>query len=183
MKIVWLLVAVVLMFAIAGCIPSQTSVIENQPVQESNNQVKQGSSQESFTDQGKAPTQRSLSLPTVGSVVITNTTATPITSETSISVFTPTPVLLELADKAKRDLAKRLGVDANQIELAKIVPAKWPYDSIGCPLSEEGNINTNAPGYQIFLKANDQVYTFHTDGKDWIGLCTIKPSDEIRTLP
>ena len=63
----------------------------------------------------------------------------------------------------------------------KVVPAKWPYDSLGCPLSKTENANT--PGYQILLITNDEVYAYHTDGKVLIGLCSVKPPNEIRTLP
>ena len=182
MKIRWVLFEIALVF-IVGCRSTQTSVDKTQPVLERNNQAGQSSSQENFTNQEEAPTQPPLSLPTIGSVVITNTTATPIPPGDSVSALTPAPVLLELADRAKRDLAKRLGVDANQIELAKIVPAKWPYDSIGCPLPNGESINASTLGYQILLEANGQIYIYHTDGSDQIGLCSVKPPNEIRTLP
>ena len=184
MKSLWILPLVLLALTLVGCNASQASAgrSESQPVkdtrpQENPPQEPSLDSPESDTDLPQVP------VPTVGSVLITNTTATPISPETSASALTPTPALQKLAEQAMEDLANQLSIDVDQIELTKIVPAKWPYDNIGCPLPEAGSIDTSTPGYQILLKADDQIYTYHTDGKDWIGLCSIKPSDEIRTLP
>jgi len=88
-----------------------------------------------------------------------------------------------LAQQARQDLANRLKLEVDQVDFLKIVPAKWPYDNLGCPLPEGKHIDENNPGYQILLKANGQMHTYHTDGKDWIVLCNIKPPNEIRTLP
>ena len=88
-----------------------------------------------------------------------------------------------LVAQAKADLADRLKVSTDQIELLKVVQAKWPYDSIGCLLPNGVNIDTSTPGYQILLNANDEQYMYHTDGKDWVVPCTVKPPNEIRTLP
>ncbi len=122
-----------------------------------------------------------LPAPTIGSVVITNTTATPISSADSASALTPDPAFTGLIEQAKEDLAKRLSIDVSKIDLLKVVPATWPYDSLGCPLANTKDAST--PGYQILLMANNEVFAYHIDGKDLIGLCSVKPSNEIRTLP
>jgi hypothetical protein len=88
-----------------------------------------------------------------------------------------------LVMQAKEDLADRLKVRIDQIDLLKVVQAKWPYDSIGCPLPNGVTIDTSTPGYQILLNANDEQYLYHTDGKDWVVPCVVKPPNEIRTLP
>jgi len=122
-----------------------------------------------------------LPAPTIGSVVITNTTATPMSSAASASALTPDPAFAGLIEQAKEDLAKRLSIDVSKIDLLKVVPATWPYDSLGCPPANTENANT--PGYQILLIANNEVFAYHIDGKDLIGLCSVKPPNEIRTLP
>lgn len=124
-----------------------------------------------------------LPAPTVGSVVITNTTAIPVSPESSVLALPPVPALQGLAEKARSGLANRLKISVDRIDLLKIVPAKWPYDSAGCPLPSGENIDTSTPGYQILLSANGEQYMYHTDGNDWIDLCNVKPPDEIRTLP
>jgi hypothetical protein len=67
--------------------------------------------------------------------------------------------------------------------LIQVVPAKWPYDNLGCPPHEGKQVDENNPGYQILLTANRQTYTYQTDGKDWIVLCNLRLPNEIRTLP
>ncbi len=88
-----------------------------------------------------------------------------------------------LVAQAKADLADRLKVSIDQIDLFKIVQAKWPYDGIGCPLPNGVSVDTSTQGYQILLRANDEQYMYHTDGKDWVVPCIVKPPHEIRILP
>jgi hypothetical protein len=109
--------------------------------------------------------------------------ATPLSSEISASALAPTPALQELAEEAREDLANRLNISIDQIDFLKVVPAKWPYDNVGCPLPNGESIDTSTPGYQVLLKARGQQYMYHTNGKNWIDLCNIKPPNEIRTLP
>lgn len=124
-----------------------------------------------------------LPAPTVGSVVITNTTATPITSTSPEYSLPLDPTLESLAQQARQDLAKQLKIEIDQVDFLKVVPAKWPHDTLGCPLPEGKHIDENNPGYQVLLNVNGQMHTYHTDGKDWIVLCNVKPPNEIRTLP
>ena len=104
------------------------------------------------------------------------------TSETPASM-TIDPVLQSLVDEARRDLADRLKVDIDRIEEYKIVPAKWPYEAVGCPPNEAGNVDQNSPGYQILLIHENQLYYYHTDGASWLVFCNALPTNEIRTLP
>ena len=183
-KSLWILMLVLFALVLTGCNTSRTLAMksESQPVEEIQLQENPTPGSSSDSPNGD-PDSPQLPVPTVGVVVITNTTATPIPTKASASALTPSPTLQKLAEQAKENLANQLGIDINQIELAKIVPAKWPYDNLGCPLPEAGSIDASTPGYQILLKTDDQVYTYHTDGQGWIGLCNIKPPDEIRTLP
>jgi hypothetical protein len=184
MKFHQILLLIFLALVLVGCRASQASDRQSRPRLEEDAQPQQNPSQEQSPDSLESEYDLPhLPVPTVGSVVITNTTATPISPETSASGPPPTPALQKLAEQAREDLANRLNINIVKIELAKIVPAKWPYDSLGCPLPESGSVDTSTPGYQILLKADDQVYTYHTDGEGWIGLCNVKPPNEIRTLP
>ena len=184
MKYYWILPLMTLAFALVSCSVSPASAEQSRPQPTEDTQPQESPSKEASLDSIESDSDLpQLPVPTRGSVVITNTTVTPISPETSASALTPTPALHKLAEQAKEDLANQLAIDVDQIKLAKIVPAKWPYDSIGCPLPEAGSIDASTPGYQILLKANDQVYTYHTDGKSLIGQCNVKPPDEIRTLP
>lgn len=171
MKTLWVSLAILLALSLFGCGSSQAlfGLSQSLPADDIHPQA--------------SPSLPQIPVPTVGSVVITNTTATPISSASSASALTPDLNLQGLAQQARQDLANQLNMAIDKIEFLKVVPAKWPYDNVGCPLSDEERIDTSITGYQILLSANNQVYIYHTDGKDWIGLCTIKPPDEIRTLP
>jgi hypothetical protein len=184
MKLYWILPLMILALTLVSCNASPVSAEQPQSQPTADTRPRKGPIQEpAINSPGSDSNLPQLPAPTVGSVVITNTTATPVSPGTSASALTPTPALQELAEKAKTDLADRLKVSVDQIDLLKIVPAKWPYDSVGCPLPDGVSIDTSTPGYQILLNANDEQYMYHTDGKSWIGLCNVKPPNEIRTLP
>ena len=180
MSIRWILLLSLVSLTLAGCGSSPQAVAKRSP----DLTLLDTPSQEPTPASSKSdPSLSQLPAPTVGSVVITNTTATPKSPANSASALTPGPILQNLAQRARQDLAGRLNVALDQVSLLKVVPAQWPYDNLGCPLPDTESIDTSNPGYQILLNANDEVYMYHTDGKDWIGLCTVKPPNEIRTLP
>jgi hypothetical protein len=184
LKLYWIFLLMILALTLASCNALPVSVKQPQSQPTADTLPQKSPIQEPTVDLPKGDSNLpQLSAPTVGSVVITNMTETPVSPETSASALTPTPALQELAEKAMADLANRLKVSVNRIELLKIVPAKWPYDSIGCPLPTGESLDTSTPGYQILLSANGEQYMYHTDGKSWIGLCNVKPPNEIRTLP
>jgi hypothetical protein len=168
-----------LLLALSGCAPSPTGGQDGNLAQS----APLASPSPETDSRNIDPALPTLPPPAIGSVVITNTTATPVSSSASASALTPDSALQGLTQQAKEDLAKRLNIDINQIDLLKIVPDKWPYDSPGCPSAGTENTGANKTGYQILLTADGHTYMYHTDGKDSIGLCVIKPPDEIRTLP
>lgn len=178
-RTLWIAFIPVIGMALAGCGASQASVRqaeESQPQKIPPQEATPGSS-ESNSPLPQFP------VPTIGSVVITNTTATPVSLYSPQDSLPDNPTFQSLAQQARQDLANRLGVELDQVDYLKIVPAKWPYDMLGCPLLEGKKLDENNPGYQILLTANGQTYTYHTDGIDWIVPCNVKPANEIRTLP
>jgi hypothetical protein len=178
-RTLWIACIALIGLVLAGCSASQASIRQAQE-----NRPQKLPPQEPTPDasESNSPLPQ-IPEPTVGSVVITNTTATPVSSYSPNASLPDQPTFQSLAQRARQDLANRLGVELDQVEYLKIVPAKWPYDRIGCPLPEEKKLDENHPGYQILLAANGQTYTYHTDGIDWIVSCNVKPANEIRTLP
>jgi hypothetical protein len=174
-----LFVLLALLLALASCAPSPTGRLDGNLARS----APLASPSQEPDSNNIDPVLPTMPPPAIGSVVITNTTETPVSSSASASALTPDSALEGLAQQAKNDLAKRLSIDISQIDLLRIVPAKWPYDSVGCPAAGAENAEADKPGFQILLSANNQMYTYHTDGKDSIGLCVVKPPDEIRTLP
>ncbi len=107
---------------------------------------------------------------------------TPASNTVTTVIITPDANLQSLAKKALVDLAAQLGVEVETVELDRIVPAVWPYDSTGCPLPE-GYETSESPGYQILLIHANQIYAYHTDGGNLLVFCDLLPLNEIRTLP
>lgn len=64
---------------------------------------------------------------------------------------------------AKRDLARELGVSADNIQLVESVSREWPDGCLG--IKKEGESCTQAitPGYQIVLEADGIEYTYRTN--------------------
>jgi hypothetical protein len=90
---------------------------------------------------------------------------------------TPTPVLLVTADpknpylkddnvvkSAINDLAKRLRINPDEIELVSIVYEDLPAGSLGCPLLQknQGKIPALVHGKIILLRWNGQEYEYHS---------------------
>ena len=63
----------------------------------------------------------------------------------------------------KRDLARELGVSADNIQLVESVQREWPDGCLG--IKKEGQVCTQVitPGYQIVLEADGKKYTYRTN--------------------
>ena len=86
----------------------------------------------------------------------------------------PTPAdsgLQKLIEKVKTDLAQRLSVSANQINLVEFLEVEWPDSSLGCPDPSLMYTQVITPGYLIRLQAIGRVFEFHTNKRDQIIYC------------
>jgi hypothetical protein len=93
------------------------------------------------------------------------TTTMPISDQEQLPIVAP----------ARADLALRLGVDADQLQVISAEEVTWPDGSLGCP--EPGMSYTQAlvDGSKAVLGYEDRVYVYHAgdDGEPF--LC---PSDD-----
>ena len=64
---------------------------------------------------------------------------------------------------ATAQLAKTLGIDRGQIAVVEVKAVLWRDASLGCPKPGVDYIRVETPGFNIQLKAGDQVYIYHTD--------------------
>jgi hypothetical protein len=72
---------------------------------------------------------------------------------------------------AKKDLARRLNVRQESIELAgPTEEVTWPDSSLGCPEPGMMYAQVLTPGYRIKLQIGGKVYEYHT-GKAVVKLC------------
>jgi hypothetical protein len=68
-----------------------------------------------------------------------------------------------LTEAAKSDLAQRLNINSDQIEVRAIESRQWPDASLGCPQPGMMYAQVITPGFQIILSAAGQEYDYRTD--------------------
>ena len=70
---------------------------------------------------------------------------------------------LKLAEQARADLAKKLGVEKDAVTINFFRPAEWPDASLGCPA--EGQVYTQqlTKGFTIELSSAGKNYEYHSD--------------------
>ena len=83
----------------------------------------------------------------------------------------------EIIEKAKADLVKQFGVNADQIRVTEARAVTWPDASLGCPQPDMAYAQVITPGYWILLEADGKQYPYHTDQNEQIILCLGNSSD------
>lgn len=71
-----------------------------------------------------------------------------------------------MIEKARQDLAQRIGVEPAAVHLLGTQPQRWKDSGLDCP--REGEVVLAGPinGYRISLKAQSRIFTYHSDLKD-----------------
>jgi hypothetical protein len=77
--------------------------------------------------------------------------------------FPDSPVLAQLIETAKQDLAHRLFLPINQIHLRQASEVIWSDTSLGCPQPGKGYAQVLVDGYLILLDAVYGEYEYHSD--------------------
>ena len=82
-----------------------------------------------------------------------------------VPISTPLdPSLEKIVAQAKNDLANRLAIDPEQIELLKIASVTWPDGSLGCPQPGMEYTQVQVDGLLIRFRVMDSVYEYHSGG-------------------
>ena len=68
-----------------------------------------------------------------------------------------------MMERARQDLAQRLGVDAAQIRIAGMRPQRWDDSALGCPQEGETIQPGQVDGFRLMLRYSGRIYTYHTD--------------------
>ena len=63
-------------------------------------------------------------------------------------------------NRARRDLAQRLGVGEADVATESVEPADFPDAALGAPSEDEMSAQVITPGWRIRLKTNDQTYEY-----------------------
>ncbi len=71
------------------------------------------------------------------------------------------PELLEMVAKAREDLARRLEVEPDGIELVAASEIVWPDEGLGCPVSGKTYPRRAREGFFIRLRFDGRVYRYH----------------------
>jgi hypothetical protein len=71
----------------------------------------------------------------------------------------------EVVDRARRDLAQRLGISKDDVVLKSVEPVEFPDASLGAPLEDEMSAQVITPGWRITLKANDKNYEYRATAR------------------
>jgi hypothetical protein len=70
--------------------------------------------------------------------------------------------LQKLVDQAKADLAERLSIHIDAINLIEARRVTWPDGSLGCPQPGMQYPQVLTPGYLVLLEANGIQFEYHT---------------------
>ena len=109
------------------------------------------------------------------------TTTPPITTPTTENDTTTMPTSdleqLPIVAPARADLAQRLGVEPEELEVISAEEVEWPDGSMGCP--EPGMSYTQAlvNGSKVVLGYDDRVYIYHAGADDQPFLCPSEDKD------
>jgi hypothetical protein len=78
---------------------------------------------------------------------------------------------------AREDLARRLGVPVDQIELLEIEQVTWPDASLGCPLPGMRYKQVPQDGLLVRLRSQGREYEYHSGANREPFLCEQMPKN------
>ena len=68
-------------------------------------------------------------------------------------------------EKARRDLAQRLGVSENEIGEESVESADFPDAALGAPVEDEMSAQVITPGWRIRLNAQGESYEYRANDR------------------
>jgi hypothetical protein len=71
-----------------------------------------------------------------------------------------------MMERARQDLAQRLGADPAKIRLGGMRPHQWDDSGLGCPREGEAIKAGPVNGFKLSLTYSGRTYTYHTDRQD-----------------
>ncbi len=99
--------------------------------------------------------------------------ASPIASVVALPTEAPAAVspLRRMAAPAIDDLAARLGVPAEDVEVVEAAEMEWPDASLGCPAPGFSYAQVLTDGMKVTLQVGDTIYAYHGQSPDSLFLC------------
>jgi hypothetical protein len=71
----------------------------------------------------------------------------------------------ELVERARRDLASRLGVSDADIVVQSVEPDEFPNSALGAPLEDEMSAQVITPGLRVRLSAGGRSYEYRANDR------------------
>jgi hypothetical protein len=66
----------------------------------------------------------------------------------------------QTVDRARRDLAQRLGLNESDIGVSSVEQTEFPDAALGAPVEDEMSAQVITPGWRVRLIANGQAYEY-----------------------
>ena len=108
----------------------------------------------------------------------TTTVATTMTTEGETTTMPPTdPEQLPIVAPARADLAQRLGVDPEEVEVVVAERVTWPDGSLGCPQPGMSYTQAIVEGSKVVLGHDERVYVYHAGTDDQPFFCPSEDKD------
>lgn len=106
-------------------------------------------------------------------LVVPKLTPTPVAGQpTGVA-----PTSLKVEERARLDLAKRLGVTEDKIQIVRVLTDEMPIDRLNCGDPLQKGTPVTRPAFvfatEIKLKVNDKTYTYYAQGSRLV-YCGIK---------
>jgi hypothetical protein len=96
----------------------------------------------------------------------TTITSTDDTLEPTMSTTAPTPPSRSPTDIASADLATRLDISIDEIEIVSVEEVTWPDGALGCPEPDRMYTQALVNGSRILLRAAGIVHEYHSGRGD-----------------
>lgn len=85
-------------------------------------------------------------------------------------------------EQARQDLAARLALAADAIEVVEAKAVVWPDGSLGCPQPDMVYPQVLQDGFLVVLRANGQLYEYHGGGDGASFLCEAESTNRTRSV-
>jgi hypothetical protein len=76
-----------------------------------------------------------------------------------------------LVERARQDLARRLGISPSQIAVGEAAPMTWSSLALGCPAPGLAYGAAETPGFKLDLDVLGQRFSYHTDTRETAVAC------------
>jgi len=73
--------------------------------------------------------------------------------------------LNQTIDRARRDLAQRLGLSEQEIDMVSVDQTDFPDAALGAPIEDEMSAQVITPGWRVHLQANGKTYEYRASAR------------------